>query len=218
MMKFLFALAFLCSLSLSARADEIEDAVKADFSGWDIYKQAAGDLNGDGQADAAVIMFKRSEKEEDAGGAAVLAVYLKQDGKLKLHTQSEGAICVGCGGPKAIFNEPLGELKITDKGLLTIYIMGGSRDMYEDTQKWRLDKKAGKFLLIGETQVVTDTLGEEPTQTIDVNYLTMKMDKITGKKKHSCPVPKELSAQELSVFEYADKHEDDLGKLNEACK
>lgn len=211
--------AFLVCASFAqpARADDGIEAVAAhDFAGWKIYQQVSGDLNRDGKLEVAAILSRPAEGT-DENGQAMLAVYLNNgEGGYKLLTQSPKAICVGCGGPKAAMGEPLGELSIS-KNLLNITYEGGSREAFEDEVKWRFDTKKKDFLLIGETRRVTDTLGGDPEETLDINYLTLKAEKKVGKKKHACAVGAEFKAVALSTFDYDGKHIDDLEKLSEAC-
>ena len=212
------ALAAVIALGLiapSARAEDIDALIGNKFSGWTVYQHAEGDLNGDGKPDIAAILSKPAEAEDN--GQALLVVYF-DDGKggYTLNTEAEKAICVGCGGPKAAFGEPVGELSIS-KGILHVDYQGGSRDAFDDDMKWRFDKATKQFLLIGETQHVTDTLGNEPEETLDINYLSLKTEKSAGKKKHSCAVPAEFKAVTLAAFDYDGKHADDLGKISEAC-
>lgn len=205
-------ISILCLFAAAARAEDLDAAVKRDFEGWRIFEQASGDINGDGAADTAAILFKPA-KEEGAPGAAMLAVYVAG----ALHTQAPKAICVGCGGPKAAFDQPLGTLKITDKGLLEIDYQGGSREAFDDLLKFRLDKDSGKFLLIGETRTVTDTVGEEPQQTLDINYASLKMTKTFGKILRNCKLDASFRGAELSVFDYDEQHAEDIEKISEAC-
>jgi hypothetical protein len=181
-----------------------------------VHREAAGDLNGDGKPDFAAILSKPAEAT-DENGQALLIVYLN-DGKggYKLHTKSAKAICVGCGGPKAAMGEPLGELAIS-RGLLHITYEGGSREVFEDELKWRLDAKKNKFLLIGETRRVTDTVGEDPEVTLDINYPALKEEKLTGRHKTTCAIGKRFKVQELSAFDYDGQHIEDVEKLSEAC-
>src|SRR5262249_28425168 len=147
----------------------------------------------------------------------LLVIYLDDgQGGYTLHTQAPKAICVGCGGPKAGMGEPLGELSIV-KGQLHVTYEGGSREAFSHELKWRLDKDQKNFVLIGETHQVTDTAGEEPEKTLDINFLAMKAEIVAGKKKTGCTVPGEFSAISLAGFDYDGKHLDDLEKISDAC-
>lgn len=210
------AIIALCLAARSAQAADIGAVISGEFTGWGVHQMVKGDLNGDGRTDVAAILSKPAEEEDN--GQALLVVFL-DDGKggFTLNTEAEKAICVGCGGPKAPMGEPLGELSIA-KDILHVAYRGGSREYFDDDLKWRFDKATGQFLLIGETQHVTDTLGNEPEETLDINFLSMKTDKIVGKKKITCAVPAEFKAVGLHTFDYDGKHADDLEKISEACK
>ncbi len=208
--------AFGFLLSSAARAEGIDTPVRHDFPGWKVFQQVAGELNGDGNPDVAAVLSKPAEGT-DENGQALLVVYVGDgQGGYKLAVQSPKAICVGCGGPKAAMGEPLGALSIV-KGQLRIRYEGGSREEYQDDLKWRFDVTKGDFFLVGESQYVTDTVGSEPDEKLDINYLTLKMEKKVGKKKHACAVDREFRAVKLSDFDYDGKHVDDLDKISEAC-
>jgi hypothetical protein len=206
-----FGALFLPSL---ARAESLDAAVKRDFPGWSVNRSAEGDLDGDKAVDVAAILDRRPAGA-DATKEALLVVY-RSDEKhaLQLLSKSPKGICVGCGGPKAIMGEPLGELEIA-KGILTITYEGGSREMWSDVFKWRWDATKKDFLLIGETYSSTDTIGEEPDETYDINVSTLKVEATTGKKKRNCTAPVSMKSQTLSAFDY-DSH--DLTEVIKRCK
>ncbi|MEZ0261580.1 MAG: hypothetical protein ACAH80_11265 [Alphaproteobacteria bacterium] len=221
-----FILALMLLYSLPAMAEDtsgwppLHVALLRDFSKWQVYDEAYGDLNGDGIKDAAVIMFLEPKDGEERGSAAVAVLFgIDKDGKeFKMHAQAGGATCVGCGGPKASFTDPMGKLGITDKGILTIDYSGGARSMYDLNTKWRYDKGYNRIVLIGETRVVTDTMGEYPVDKFDINYSTLKAERMIGDKKITCLIPKEWKNQELASFDYElhGEHLSDLGGEN--CK
>lgn len=217
MINLLLALILMFLSPLPAFADKIEDTIKQDHAGWSVFQQASGDLNGDSKADAVAILTRPAGPEEDSV-EALLVVYLAFEDAFRLHTKSPLAICVGCGGPKAAIGQPFGDVAVTDKGLLTITYMGGSREMFDLVLKWRLDKQMGQFFLIGETRTVTDTAGEYDTEVLDINYSTLKAELSVGKKKTACSVDAKYKAQELSSFDYEEKHMEDIGKINDGCK
>jgi hypothetical protein len=141
-----------------------------------------GDLNNDGIEDRAEIIWKGQ------GSLPVLVVTLKNvDGSVASKIESAGAICLGCGGPKAVIGEPLGELSI-QKGILWISYKGGSRGSWSDTYKWRFDKKKNDFRLIGRTLLDEDVLREFPTERSDINFSIGKQESFLGKKRKVCSV------------------------------
>lgn len=193
------ALALLLAPAL-ASAGPLDDAVKRDLPGWSIYKEAEGDLDGDQAGDAAAIL----KKGDDDAKEALLVVYLA-DGKkgLRLVTKAPKAICVGCGGPKAIMGEPLGELEITARGILTLSFEGGSREVWDQVCKWRWAPAEKQFKLIGETYSTADSVGEEPDTTDDINYSTMRIESTVGKKKaKKCTIPTRFAPPVLSAFDF----------------
>lgn len=206
--------------------DLVERQVAPAFPGWTVVRKASGDLNGDGVADLAVTLQKPAPGQgEDGRYKALLAVFLSgQGGKLRLHTRAGKAVCVGCGGPKAPFDEALGDLSISAKGVLVVTYEGGSREAWTSTYKWRHDAKTDRFLLIGETHQTFDTLAEdgklEPGQVSeeDINYLSGKMlRRISKGGAQTCTVRPGLGAVELAKFDF--EREGDTDKLVKgSCK
>ncbi len=192
-------------------------ALQDGFSKWKLYQETWGDLNDDGIKDAAVMMFLEPKDADDRGKAAIAVLLGEKGGTYKIHTQAGGATCVGCGGPKASFTDPMGTLAITGKGILTIDYSGGSREMYDITTKWRFDKAYNRIVMIGETQTVVDTMQEYPDEVMDINYSTLKMTKTVGKKKIECRIPTDLKNQELSAFDY-EMHGENLSDIGQNCK
>jgi hypothetical protein len=185
-------------------------------AGWTVAAHAEGDLNGDGRPDLAVVL-RDSASADDAANPPPrleLRVYLQRsDGSYALHTTAPRAVCAGCGGPKG--GDLLGEPAITKKGLLELSYSGGSREAWDITAKWRLDK-SGHFRLIGWTQRNRDTLSEDGRMEAgevvsqDVNFATQKqIEQLQGKGQRSCAVPAKLCALELSSFVFEDFHLDD---------
>ena len=190
-------------------------AVAVDFPGYEIYDDAAGDLNGDGKPDAAAILFKAGA--EQVQGTALIVVYMSKGAVLKLHTKAEKATCVGCGGAKSAWDAPLGKLSV-DRGVLKVAYEGGSREMFDDAVKWRYERARDKFAMIGETQKTTDTIGEEADDVIDVNFSNMKMTRRVGNRKKTCAVPPEQKGVDLDAFDYEGAHQAALQELTGACE
>ena len=231
MKKFILALMLLCSFPALAReARQMPDAqlpplhraLKRDFSQWLVHDEVFGDLNGDGIKDAAVIIVLEPEDAESDATAAVAVLFgVDKDGKeFKLFAQSGGATCINCGGAKgAMDGSPLGHLKITDKGILIINYLGGSRWMFDITNKWRYDKNYNRLVLIGTTNKVIDTMSDsgEEEETLDINYATLKAEKRTKKGKSSCDVPKEMQNQEISGFDYLGSFQNNMEAVEKLC-
>ncbi len=214
--SFLIALlAFQCQIALAEspkkpKSDQanvpITEVLKSKFPDWELFesRQVIGDLNGDGIKDFAAILSKEvpADKDNEAKKEALLVVFFgdaKESYQLKL--QAPKAICVGCGGMKAEFGAPLGELSIAN-GVLLITAEGGSREMWTDVLKWRWDEKQKQFNLIGETYSVVDTVGEEKPSVTDINFLSQKMIVSIGKKKKTCKPPPSIKAVTLQDFNF----------------
>ncbi len=207
----------LIAAALPARAAKtgLINAVAVDFPGYEIYEEATGDLNGDAKPDAAAILLKISTTEVQ--GTALIAVYLSKGGAFKLHTKAEKATCVGCGGAKSPWDAPIGTMTI-DKGVLKVVYEGGSREMFEDALKWRYEWARDRFMLIGETIKITDTIGEEADDVTDVNFLTMKMTRRVGSRKKACTLAPEQKGADLGAFDYEDAHRNALEELSATCE
>lgn len=232
MKTFILALLLLCSIPALAReaprmADDqlppLHRALKRDFSKWLVHDEVFGDLNGDGIRDAAVIIVLEPKDPESDGDAAVAVLFGvdKAGQEFKLFAQSGGATCINCGGAKgAMDGSPLGHLAISDKGILTINYLGGSRWMFDITNKWRYDKNYNRLVLIGTTNKVIDTMSEngEEEEILDINYATLKAEKRTKKGKTTCDVPKELKDQEISGFDYLESFQTNMATVETLCE
>ena len=230
MKKFILVLMLLCSFPALAReARQMPDdqlpplhrALKRDFSKWLVHDEVFGDLNGDGIKDAAVIIVLEPEDAESEGAAAVAVLFGvdKAGQEFKLFAQSGGATCINCGGAKgAMDGSPLGHLAINDKGILTINYLGGSRWMFDITNKWRYDKAYNRLVLIGTTDKTVDTMSEgEDEETLDINYATLKAEKRTKNGKNACDVPKEMQNQEFSGFDYLGSFQNNMETVEKLC-
>lgn len=226
----ILALLLLCSFPALAReARQMPDnqlpplhrALKRDFSQWLVHDEVFGDLNGDGIKDAAVIIMKEPQDAESDGNAAVAVLFGvdKAGQEFKLFAQSGGATCINCGGAKgAMDGSPLGHLAISDKGILTINYLGGSRWMFDITNKWRYDKAYNRLVLIGTTDKTVDTMSEaEDKETLDINYATLKAEKRAKKGKSTCDVPKEMQNQEFSGFDYLGSFQNNMEAVQKLC-
>jgi hypothetical protein len=200
----------------------IEIQVARDFPGWSIDSRVEGDLDGDGQRDT-VVVLKRIRSPESPEGA--LAVYLAlRDGRLALHTKAPRAVCTGCGGVKVDPDAVVGEPAITSKGILTLTYAGGSREMWSFTTKWRLDRSSNRFLLIGDTYDVVDTIAEGPDTSGDVshediNYSTLRMlRKLAGKGTFACRVRPDLARIALGSFDFEKYAQEPQRFVDGTCK
>lgn len=169
-----------------------------------------GDLNGDGVLDQAEIVWTEGNKNPPD-----LIITLKKKDGTDQKIKSPKAICLGCGGPKAIMDYPLGELSII-KGILVITYEGGARSVWKDVFRWRLDSSKKNLVLIGRTYEIEDNFGEYAKEKVDANYSTGKIDRTIGKKKKSCSFDSSKKIY-LSKYDFAEDRTDDLEKLEKAC-
>jgi len=196
---------------LAAGAADLDAKLERSLPGWTVDSKAEGDLDGDGVSDVAAILVK------NAGGAKsdpVLAVWFgAADGSVRLIARAPKATCIGCGGVKAPMDEPLGALSIAN-GVLSLASTGGSREEWSSTYKFRWSAKARRLLLIGETRDTVDTLGEEPEESLDVNFSTRQAIRTVGKKPRRCAVPATFVAPSLDTFDFESF---DDGVIVDAC-
>jgi hypothetical protein len=144
-------------------------------------------------------------------------------GKLRLHTEAPKAVCPGCGGPKGSWGGVLGDPSIA-KGILTMEYLGGSRELWVFKQKWRLDPRKDRFVLIGETRENSDTIAEdgqmEPGQLSfeDINHLSGKvLRRISHRGTRRCQVKPELRGLELAGFDW-EKHTEGDRFVKGSCR
>jgi opacity protein-like surface antigen len=136
----------------------------------------AGDLNGDGAADA-VLRLVEDEPVENAEGVyntryRALVILLAQPGggyrRAAVATKLLG--CTMCAG---VLGDPEGgNVRVEIKnGVLNVNQLSGSREATDLTQRFRRDAASGRFVLIGEDVSEYDRAagGGKSTST---NYLT----------------------------------------------
>jgi hypothetical protein len=201
------------SMALSLAAETPDDALKREFPQWtQVGPEAQGDLNGNQTKDFAAILHRQSETGQ--GGDALVVVFFEKNGKFILQTKSPKATCVGCGGPKAPMGEPLGQITINPKGILSIQYEGGSRESWTDVMNWRWNDSLKDFNLIEQTTTSYDTLVENPkSSVINVNFLTLKGSRTSGRKITPCKVETKYQNQKLAEYDFEENH-----ILDEICK
>jgi hypothetical protein len=213
--------AALTAILFFVAADSINlaNATESTPTKLEIFESAKGDLNQDGIDDEVITKTECGDCfdwDNEAPPKKIVEVYLSdaQSKTLKLSEVSEGALCYLCGGVKG--GKIIGTPEITKKGVLTFLYSGGSRLMWDDQFKWRLNKTTKKLELIGRTLKNTDTLSENGTWDPDdvdaiifedVNFASGKgiIKKMGSKKKVvtvKCKVSKDLKLPNFSTFDF----------------
>ena len=142
--------------------------------GWEVEEEVAGDLNGDAVPDLAVklVQAKRAGGDEIEGRQRALVVLLRgADGRLRRAAVAGKLLqCTACGGAFYGAAEAPAEVKI-ERGVIVVRQDHGSRNVVEQTFRFRLDPASKKFALIGydmtDNDRATGELVEEST-----NFLT----------------------------------------------
>jgi hypothetical protein len=214
--RFLFL--FLALSSLGYTASDLTAKVKAQAKGWDVLESAEGDLNGDGIADIAAILFQgdveAAAQAENPPPAPLRVYFADKSGNVKLAVEAPKATCVHCGGMKG---GPVPFSLQIAKGVFQLTYSGGSRYAYAVTTKWRYQKDG--FYLIGITATDVDTAGSDVGAIVgierDVNLSTLamveKIEKIrsatpdgerktTGTEKR-CKVPASFQRKRLEEYD-----------------
>ncbi|HEX7174381.1 MAG TPA: hypothetical protein VF240_03755 [Pyrinomonadaceae bacterium] len=138
---------------------------------WRLLGKAAGDLNGDGRADAAVVAAHDAEGSgpEDVWEEPRLLVIAlgEESGGLRLSVASDAVVlCRGCGG---VFGDPFEAIDV-ERGTLVIRHYSGSRDRWGFIDRFRLQD--GRWTHIGATERHTDTLDCSYFEERDANLIT----------------------------------------------
>ena len=115
---------------------------------------------------------------------------------------------------KAIFDGYPTYLSIK-KNVLFITYEGGARDKWTEVFKWRLDASKRDFVLIGSTYEVEDTVGKDPKETVDINYVTGRVNRVIGKTKRYCSF--KAKKVYLTKFNLVDQKDDLLAEAHNAC-
>lgn len=160
-------------------ATDVKDFVPA---GWVIEEEVSGDLNGDSLPDIALKLIQ----EKGVGGEdnvratnandrqrALVILSKGQDGKLSRAAVAEKLLqCAACGGAFYGMVEAPANVKI-ENGVLIVSQDHGSRNVVEQTFRFRYDAKAKKFYLIGLDVTDNDRASGEVVKE-STNYLTGK--------------------------------------------
>lgn len=201
-MRAILALLFLClALQSSARLDPqqlpVEAATVEAFvpRGWMIEERIEGDLNRDAVADLALKLVEELPANADKDNPpernrALLILFQSSDGKLRRQALANKVLlCTRCGG--AFFGAMETPSKVTIKdGVLIIDQEYGSRQVTQETFRFRYDAQSNRFPLIGVDVVTADRATGETTSE-STNLLTgiklrsvTRVNEKTGQEAH----------------------------------
>ena len=143
--------------------------------GWIIEAQIVGDLNGDKRADVALTLLQTNASTEEITFVerrrALLILLRQHDGQLRRAAFAERLLqCSTCGG--AFYGVADASAKVTIvNGILIVKQERGSRNVVEQTFRFRYESRTDKFWLIGfdlaDRDRATGALVEQST-----NFLT----------------------------------------------
>lgn len=152
--------------------------------GWNIEEQIAGDLNADSLPDAALKLIEKpattATADNPVSRARVLMILFKtKTGIFERVAVAKTLLqCTGCGGAFYGVSPAPANVKI-DKGVLIVDQDNGSRNVFNETFKFRYDAKVKKFALIGFDTIDNDRV-TGATTTESINYVTgTKIKKIS---------------------------------------
>jgi hypothetical protein len=143
--------------------------------GWTLEEQHSGDLNGDGKADLALNVVQERRRDEAAAPVErqrLLIILLKAAGEQwrRAALATRLLLCTACGGAFYGVQETPVQVSIV-KGVVLVKQTSGSRNLLEQTFRFRYNAKMDKFLLIGvdlaDRDRATGALVEESS-----NFLT----------------------------------------------
>jgi hypothetical protein len=120
--------------------------------GWTVEEQIVGDLNRDSLPDI-VLKLVRSNASGSANGAtkmqrALVILFRGKNDQLRRAAIADRLLqCVACGGALDGMKEAPAQVTIA-KGILIVKQARGSKNVIDQTYRFRHDKRSGKFLLI----------------------------------------------------------------------
>ena len=170
-------------------------ACAADFSayvpkGWKIIKSVKGDLNGDNQADAVLVLQKQDKANiipNDSMGQTeldtnprMLKVLFKQAGGYKTAVENTTLIPPESNKDNVCLDDPLSDVSI-DKGRLKVRFEGfySCGNWWKDYSDYLFRYQNDRFLLIGYSYYEYHRASGEIEEYSD-NYLTGKRKRTTG--------------------------------------
>jgi hypothetical protein len=213
-----YLLLLLALGSVGHAQSDLVAKVQAQAKGWTVLESAAGDLNGDGIADIAAILFQgdvaAAAQAENPPPAPLRVYFADKSGNVTIAVEAPKATCVHCGGMKG---GPVPFSLQIAKGVLQLTYNGGSRYAYSIATKWRYQN--GGFYLIGITASDVDTAGTDEGAVVgierDANLSTREMvekvEKIVsatpdGERKTRatqtrCKVPASFQKKKLEAYD-----------------
>lgn len=190
-MRTILALLFLClglqsSASIDPKQLPTEAATVEAFvpHGWVIEERIEGDLNRDAVADVALKLVEELPPNADKDNPpernrALLILFQSSDGKLRRQALANKVLlCTRCGGAFFGVNETPSKVTIKD-GVLIINQEYGSRQVTQETLRFRHEPGSNRFPLIGVDVVTADRATGETTNE-STNLLTgVKLNTVT---------------------------------------
>lgn len=170
-------------------------ACAADFSayapkGWKIIKSVEGDLNGDNQADAVLVLQKQDKANiipNDSMGQIeldtnprMLKVLFKQADGYKTAVENTTLIPPESDKDKGCLDDPFSDVSI-DKGRLKVHFEGfySCGNWWKDYSDYLFRYQNDRFLMIGYSHYEHNRASGEIEERSD-NYLTGKRKRTTG--------------------------------------
>ncbi|MBI2443887.1 MAG: hypothetical protein HYV42_01430 [Candidatus Magasanikbacteria bacterium] len=164
----LFVAGLLLGTGCTRQTETPKNSLPESFipAGYEVMKQAEGDLNSDGRADVALALKHKSEPDEvaeesDAPRRLLVVLFGKTGGGYEQSFSNANMILgVGSGG---VFGDPFQELRIED-GRLAIIHYGGS------SQRWGIENylrfRGDNWLVIKQIETTEDLRDGTSTETI----------------------------------------------------
>ena len=140
-------------------------------SGWIIEKQIKGDINFDSKPDVILGLVENDKTPDDERYRALLIIVQKEDGKLMRLAVADRLLAdFHSGGMKCCSDCENVSIKLSKKGVLTVYQCLGGADLITYTHRFRYNVNLKRMELIG-----IDSENGSPAYQMTVssiNYLT----------------------------------------------
>jgi hypothetical protein len=184
--------------------------------GWKIEEQISGDLNGDGKSDYLLKLVEDKPADDKDGtkidrARALVVVLADSDGKLKNAGVADKLLqCTGCGGAFYGVMDAPADIKVKN-GVIVVTQDGGSREVRNETYRFRYEPETGRFRLIGFDYAVNDrATGQVDSES--TNYITGARITTHGKGKRDTTSKSQVKVTKV----YLD--DADSGKLTEEAE